>query len=195
MRRRQIAWRDGRQAAPPSEEGHEADADGDDGDDADGDHPATAALTTFGRQRRPVGSRVERRARCRDGGWGRRRLGRRRGRRPERQALRRGQQGLMPDCPAGSPAGADPPPARTAAARSVGRSRRSSGVPSSAGERQPAAALCRAELLHELLHLAELLDQPVDLGQARARAARDAAAAGGVEDGWVAPLRRASSSG
>ncbi len=68
--RRQIAWRDGRQAAPTSEEGHEADADGDDGDDADGDHPATAALTAFGRQRRPVGSRVERRARCRDGGWG-----------------------------------------------------------------------------------------------------------------------------
>src|SRR5207249_5668550 len=51
-------------------------------------------------------------------------------------------------------------------------------------------AFHRFELLHHLLELRELLEQPVHVLHARAAAARDALAAGAVDDLGVAPLAR-----
>src|SRR5213594_1998532 len=51
-------------------------------------------------------------------------------------------------------------------------------------------AFHRFELLHHLLELRELLEQPVHVLHARATAARDALAAGAVDDLGVAPLAR-----
>src|SRR2546426_11722627 len=51
-------------------------------------------------------------------------------------------------------------------------------------------AFHRFELLHHLLELRELLEQPIHVLHARAAAARDALAAGAIDDLGVAPLAR-----
>src|SRR5258705_9885553 len=63
--------------------------------------------------------------------------------------------------------------------------------PSSSPDRQAAehaASATAGELLHEALHLAELLDQPVDLGQRSAGARGDSSPAGPVDDGGLAAV-------
>src|SRR2546427_9839046 len=56
-------------------------------------------------------------------------------------------------------------------------------------------AFHRFELLHHLLELRELLEQPVHVLHARATAARDALAAGAADDLGVAPLARRHGAG
>src|SRR5438093_12906768 len=72
---------------------------------------------------------------------------------------------------------------------SIGRDWSSVMSPSSSPDGQAAeraASATPGELLHEALHLAELLDQAVDLGQRGARARCDPSPAGPVDDGGLA---------
>src|SRR4029079_5154251 len=68
------------------------------------------------------------------------------------------------------------------------RPRRLAPAPHEAAERTALAA--SGKLLHELLHLAELLDELVHFRQFRAGTRRDAAASRGVEDGRVTAFDR-----
>ena len=69
-----------------------------------------------------------------------------------------------------------------------------SGMPSHASEARNAAALAllatagHAHLLHHLLHVAELLDEPADLARLAARALGDAGPAAAVDDLRVGAL-------
>ena len=95
--------------------------------------------------------------------------------------------------------------ASTSRVRGLGRRRRPRGrrsgsisamtAPPGLAAEHPGDPTTPAELLHELLHLGELLHEAVDLDDGGPRAGRDPPPPAGVEDVGVAPLRPASSSG